>query len=135
MGSEGRGGGRGGEIHCQSLMMSLRSQQRLICDVEKILLLQPRESENVPQRHFKRRALLKANSKKYRKQSREKSRRHERFSYFTCFKGCFESLVHCGRVAVTLELNPNDVPLTLYRTRFCTSTQAVGQNWTVLARY
>ena len=38
-------------------------------------------------------------------------------------------------VAVTLELNPNDVPLTLYRTRFCTSTQAVGQNWTVLARY
>ena len=92
-------------------------------------------SENVPQRHFKRRALLQVNSKKHHKQSRENFRRHERFLYLTCFKGCFESLVHCGRVAVTLELNPNDVPLTLYRTRFCTSTQAVGQNWTVLTRY
>ena len=31
--------------------------------LRKFSFLQPRESENVPQRHFKRRALLKANSK------------------------------------------------------------------------
>ena len=52
----------------------------------------------------------------------------------TCFKGSLESLVHCGGVYIAFELNPNHVPLTLYRTRFCISTQAIGQNWSVIAR-
>lgn len=53
----------------------------------------------------------------------------------TCFKGSLESLINRGRVAVTFELNPDNVFFTLYGTWLGLSTQVFGQYWTVLAIY